>query len=60
MHVQSYCFGHDVVVVVVVVVAEGPKLFLEPEWDCWLRGHECERNNCFSQLVGQNYRDKTT
>ena len=28
----------------------------------WLRGHEGERNNCFSriQLVGQNYRDKTT
>ena len=26
------------------------------------RGHEGERNNCFSkiQLVGQNYRDKTT
>ena len=28
----------------------------------WLRGHEGERNNCFSkiQLVGQNYWDKTT
>ena len=28
----------------------------------WLRGHEGERNNCFSkiQLVGQKYRDKTT
>ena len=28
----------------------------------WLRGHEVERNNCFSkiQLVGQKYRDKTT
>ena len=28
----------------------------------WLRGHEGERNDCFSkiQLVGQNYRDKTT
>ena len=28
----------------------------------WLRGHEDERNNCFSkiQLVGQKYRDKTT
>ena len=27
----------------------------------WLRGHEGERNNCFSkiQLVGQKYRDKT-
>ena len=27
-----------------------------------LRGHEGERNNCFSkiQLVGQKYRDKTT
>ena len=27
-----------------------------------LRGHEGKRNNCFSklQLVGQNYRDKTT
>ena len=27
-----------------------------------LRGHEGERNNCFSkvQLVGQIYRDKTT
>ena len=26
----------------------------------WLRGHEGERNNCFSkiQLAGQNYRDK--
>ena len=26
----------------------------------WLRGHEGERNNCFSkiQLVGQKYRDK--
>ena len=28
----------------------------------WLRGHEGERNNCFSkiQLAGQKYRDKTT
>ena len=28
----------------------------------WLRGHEGERNNCFSkiQLVGQKYRDKAT
>ena len=28
----------------------------------WLRGHEGERNNCFSkiQLVGKKYRDKTT
>ena len=28
----------------------------------WLRGHESETNNCFSeiQLVGQKYRDKTT
>ena len=28
----------------------------------WLRGHEGERNNCFSkiQLFGQWYRDKTT
>ena len=28
----------------------------------WLRGNEGERDNCFSkiQLVGQNYRDKTT
>ena len=28
--------------------------------DYWLRGHECERNNCFSkiQLVGQQYREK--
>ena len=26
----------------------------------WLRGHEGERNNCFSkiQLVGQNYREQ--
>ena len=28
----------------------------------WLKGHEGERNNCFSkvQLVGQKYSDKTT
>ena len=28
----------------------------------WLRGHEGERNNCFSkiQLIGHKYRDKTT
>ena len=28
----------------------------------WLRGHEGERNNCFSkiQLVGKKYRDKTS
>ena len=28
----------------------------------WLRGHEGEKNNCFSkiQLVGQKYRYKTT
>ena len=28
----------------------------------WLRGHDGERNDCFSKigLVGQNYRDKTT
>ena len=27
----------------------------------WLRGHEGERNNCFSkiQLVGKKFRDKT-
>ena len=27
----------------------------------WLRGHESERNSCFSkiQLVGQKYQDKT-
>ena len=28
----------------------------------WLKGHEGERNNCFSkvQLVGQKYSEKTT
>ena len=28
----------------------------------WLRGHDGERNNCFSkiQLDGQKYRDQTT
>ena len=28
----------------------------------WLRGHEDERNNCFSKihLIGQKHRDKTT
>ena len=28
----------------------------------WLRGHEGERNNCFSEihLDGKKYRDKTT
>ena len=28
----------------------------------WPRGHEGERNNCFSKIqqVGQKYRDKTT
>ena len=28
----------------------------------WLRGHDGERNNCFSkiQLVGKKYLDKTT
>ena len=28
----------------------------------WVRGHQGERNNCFSkiQLVGQKYGDKTT
>ena len=28
----------------------------------WLRGHEGERNNCFSkiQLAGQKYQGKTT
>ena len=28
----------------------------------WFRGHEGERNNCFSkiQLIGQKYRAKTT
>ena len=28
----------------------------------WLKGHEGERNNCFSktQLVGQKYRDEAT
>jgi len=27
----------------------------------WLRGHECERNNCLSkiQLIGQKYREQT-
>ena len=34
----------------------------ESRMDHWLRGHEGERNNCFSkiQLVGQKFRDKTT
>ena len=34
----------------------------EGQMDCWLRGHEGERNNCFSkiQLVGRKYWDKTT
>ena len=28
----------------------------------WLRGHEGDRNNCFSkiQLIGKKYQDKTT
>ena len=31
----------------------------EGRMDYWLRGHEGERNNCFSkiQLVGQKYRE---
>ena len=34
----------------------------EGQMGYWFRGHEGTRNNCFSkiQLVGQNYRDKTT
>ena len=34
----------------------------EGRMDYWLRGHEGERNNCFSKIqpVGQKYRDKTT
>ena len=34
----------------------------EGQMGYWLRGHEGERNNCFSkiQLVDQKYRDKTT
>ena len=34
----------------------------EGQMGYWLRGHEGERNNCFSkiQLVGQKYWDKTT
>ena len=34
----------------------------EGQMGYWLRGHEGERNVCFSkiQLVGQKYRDKTT
>ena len=34
----------------------------EGQMGYWLRGHEVERNNCFSkiQLAGQKYRDKTT
>ena len=33
---------------------------VEGQMGYWLRGHEGERNNCFSkiQLVGQKYRDK--
>ena len=36
--------------------------FAEGRMGYWLRGHERERNNCFSkiQLVGQKYWDKTT
>ena len=35
---------------------------IRPRGLYWLRGHEGERNNCFSknQLVRQKYRDKTT
>ena len=35
---------------------------VEGQMGYWLRGHEGERNNCFSkiQLVAQKYRDKTT
>ena len=34
----------------------------ESVWAIRVRGHEGERNNCFSkiQLVGQKFRDKTT
>ena len=34
----------------------------EGQMSYWLRGHEGERNNCFSkvQLAGEKYRDKTT
>ena len=34
----------------------------ESQMGYWLRGHEGERNNCFSniQLVGKKYRHKTT
>ena len=34
----------------------------EGRMDYWLKGHEGERNNCFSKIqpVGQKYRDKTT
>ena len=34
----------------------------EGQMGYWLRGHEGDRDNCFSkiQLVGQKYRDRTT
>ena len=34
----------------------------EGQMGYWLRGHEGERNNCFSkiQLFGQKFQDKTT
>ena len=42
--------------------SESIALEAEGQMGYWLRGHEVERNNCFSkiQLVGQKYWDKTT
>ena len=42
--------------------SESIALEAEGRMGYWLRGHEGERDNCFSkiQLVGQKYRDKTT
>ena len=53
---------NDIYLTIIPQAWMGSEPIAEDWMGYWLRGHEGERNNCFSkiQLVGQKYRDKTT
>ena len=53
---------YKVFIIIIIPQASVGSESIAREIGYWLRGHEGERNNCFSQiqLVGQKYQDKTT
>ena len=64
VHVEGwiYCSSWLINIIIIPRAQVGPESIAheaESQMGYWLRGHEGERNNCFSkiQLVGQKYRE---